>query len=98
MLQNKEVSAPDGTVIQASPLGGANLFAEVRDVTSKELAPLASSIDSEGVYPETVLRKYGELGAFAQHTSAFGANGKPDLMGAIDAMAIAGEECLSTAS
>lgn len=96
MLQAKEVTSADDTAFRPAPLGGADLMAEMREVTSNELAPLATTIDSDGVYPEAVMRKYGELGAFAQHTSAFGAGGKPDLAGAIDAMAVAGEECLST--
>lgn len=97
MLQAKEATTTPSGGAPAALLGGDDLMAEMRGVTSTDLTPLAPAIDTDGVYPETVLRKYGELGAYGQHTSAFGPAGRPDLMGAIDAMAIAGEECLSTA-
>ena len=51
-------------------------------------------IDAKGYYPETVMRELGRLGAFAHHLP--GANAGIDLTAAIDAMAAAGEHCLST--
>ncbi|UMY19853.1 acyl-CoA/acyl-ACP dehydrogenase [Methylobacterium organophilum] len=64
----------------------------VTDIVRDELRPRLSAIDA-GEYPESVLRSLGAAGAFSHH---IGDN--PDgLLGAVDAMAEAGEACLSTA-
>ncbi len=67
----------------------------VRVMCGRQLSPLVRKIDSEGFYPETVMRELGRLGAFAHHLP--GANAGIDLNAAIGAMAAAGEHCLSTA-
>jgi alkylation response protein AidB-like acyl-CoA dehydrogenase len=73
---------------------GASLAA-VRAITADDLAPMAARIDLDGVYPERVLRDLGKAGAYDRHT---GLNGtRPDLNGAIDAVSVVAEECLSTA-
>jgi len=67
----------------------------VRAIASTELAPVVRKVDAEGFYPEAVMRGFGRAGAYAQHLP--GLSPKLDLGAAIDAMAVAGERCLSTA-
>ena len=72
---------------------GNDVVATVRDISSRELAPIVQKIDAEGYYPEAVMRAFGCAGAFGSHLpGADGAN----LATAIRAMATAGEHCLST--
>jgi len=77
----------------APPMSGADVVTTVRDVSSRELAPLVQQID-EGLYPEGVMRAFGHAGAFGTHlpNERQGA----DLATAIRAMSAAGEYCLST--
>jgi alkylation response protein AidB-like acyl-CoA dehydrogenase len=74
-------------------LMGTDVVTTVRDVSSRELAPLVQQID-KGHYPENVMRSFGRAGAFGAHlpNERYGA----DLMTAIRAMSAAGEYCLST--
>lgn len=76
------------------PVTGSDVVTTVRELSSRELAPLVDRIDSEGVYPEAAMRAFGRAGAFAAHLP--GAQ-VPDIATAIQAMAAAGEHCLSTA-
>jgi hypothetical protein len=78
------------------PAATLDVAATVRELSSRELAPLVSKIDSEGLYPEGVMRAFGRAGAFARHLPGETPGG-PDLVVAIRAMAAAGEHCLSTA-
>ncbi|MBM3609753.1 MAG: acyl-CoA dehydrogenase, partial [Alphaproteobacteria bacterium] len=71
-----------------------DMMAKVRDIANAQLRPLAQEIDREGLYPEGVMRAFGAAGAFGAHLDVSG--GTADLRSAIDAMAIAGETCLST--
>lgn len=67
----------------------------VRGIVQADLAPLVDAIDRDGLYPEGVMRKLGGVGLYRQHLSD---GGQPFSLGAaIDAMAIVGEACLSTA-
>lgn len=79
----------------ASPHSDAAFLQGVRDITDHGLAPLVKAIDLEGVYPETVLRDLGALGAYERHLPGR-LSADPDLDGAIAAMGIASEQCLST--
>jgi alkylation response protein AidB-like acyl-CoA dehydrogenase len=79
----------------APPAAGADVVAAVRDLSSRELAPLVRQIDAEGLYPEAVMRAFGGAGAYAQHLP--GLSPRLDLGAAIQTMAAAGEHCLSTA-
>jgi alkylation response protein AidB-like acyl-CoA dehydrogenase len=72
----------------------AGVVAAVRAAAARELPGLVQKIDSEGYYPESLLREFGRLGAFAQHVPD--ASDNVNLGAAIDAMAAAGEHCLST--
>src|SRR5260370_7169210 len=66
-----------------------------RDLSARQIAPIVRKIDAEGYYPESVLRAFGRAGAFARHLPGQTPGG-PDLVGAIRAMAAAGEYCLPT--
>src|SRR4029078_3161273 len=78
------------------PAAGLDVVETVRELSSRELAPLVSKIGSAGLYPERVMRAFGRAGAFARHLPGETPGG-PDLVAAIRAMAAAGEPCLSTA-
>jgi len=68
-----------------------SLLRRVGDVVTSDLAPLVRRID-EGDYPEKVLRRLGEVGAFSAH-----ARGNGDgLFEAIAAMSRVGQQCLAT--
>jgi alkylation response protein AidB-like acyl-CoA dehydrogenase len=82
--------------VAPAPQGGSGLLGRVRNIVDTDLAPLAPRIDGEGLYPEAILRRLGEAGAFAAHVEPAGA-AAGGFAAAIDAMAIAGETCLSTA-
>jgi len=73
---------------------GADVVAAVRALAARELPSLVHKIDAEGHYPESVMREFGRLGAFAHHLP--GRSNPVDLVTAINAMAAAGEYCLST--
>ena len=77
----------------APSMSGTDVVTTVRDVSSRELAPLVWQID-KGLYPEGVMRAFGRAGAFSAHLpdETVGA----DLVTAIRAMSAAGEHCLST--
>jgi alkylation response protein AidB-like acyl-CoA dehydrogenase len=75
----------------ASPHG---VGGKVRAIASSQLAPVVRQIDAEALYPEAVMRAFGRAGAYAQHLPGFSAT--LDFGAAIEAMAAAGEHCLST--
>jgi alkylation response protein AidB-like acyl-CoA dehydrogenase len=79
----------------APPSAGPDVVAAVRELAARELAPLVRQIDAEGLYPEAAMRAFGAAGAYAQHLP--GLSQELDLGTAIEAMAAAGEHCLSTA-
>ena len=65
---------------------------DVAAIVREDLRPQAAAIDA-GHYPEDVLRALGAAGAYGHH-----ADGTPEgIVGAVEAMAQAGEACLSTA-
>jgi alkylation response protein AidB-like acyl-CoA dehydrogenase len=66
----------------------------VRALAKARLAPLAVGIDEGDVYPDDVLRAFGDVGAWRSHTPH---NGNADLRDAIRAMAAIGETCGATA-
>ncbi len=76
-----------------TPAATSDVVAAMREISSRELAPLVQKIDAGGHYPEAVMRAYGRAGGFACHLLGDAA---PDLPTAIQAMAAAGEYCLST--
>lgn len=78
------------------PLGVDELLAATAEIVEQDLKPLTVQIDLEGLYPETVLRKLGTVGAFSQHLPAVRTDGLADMPAAIRAMATVSHECLST--
>ena len=67
---------------------------EVAAIARKELAPLAAAIDSGEVYPDKLLRRLGDAGAWGSHVPE---NGQADLRCAIQSIAALGEVCGATA-
>jgi hypothetical protein len=84
------------TVVRSEKVAkpGAEVVEAVRAAAARDLPSLVQKIDLEGYYPESVMREFGRLGAYAQHLP--GRNDAVDLVTAINAMAAAGEYCLST--
>ncbi len=80
---------------EADPAGGSDIVTAVRELSARDLKPLVQKIDAEGHYPESVMRAFGQAGAFSAHLPGVNGNGT-DLVTAIRAMAAAGEYCLST--
>ncbi len=89
MLDAATVARNDKT---ATP--GADVVEAVRALSARELPSLVHKIDAEGYYPESLMREFGRLGAYAHHLPGNGRN--INLATAINAMAAAGEYCLST--
>jgi alkylation response protein AidB-like acyl-CoA dehydrogenase len=67
---------------------------EVASIARKELAPVAGAIDSGEVYPDELLRRLGDVGAWGSHVPQ---NGAADLRCAIQSIAALGEVCGATA-
>jgi alkylation response protein AidB-like acyl-CoA dehydrogenase len=67
---------------------------QVAMIARKELAPHALAIDEGTLYPDALLRKLGEIGAWGSHIPA---NGAADLRCAIQSIASIGEVCGATA-
>jgi alkylation response protein AidB-like acyl-CoA dehydrogenase len=80
---------------RAYPPSASDVVEMVRELSSRELAPIVQKIDADAHYPETVMRAFGRAGAFACHLPGETPGG-PDLVTANRAMAAAGEYCLST--
>jgi len=72
------------------------LLEQVEHIVREDLAPMVVAIDRRGVYPEGVLRRLGQAGAFRQHLPSQN-DGRRDFASAIQAMERAGRHCLSTA-
>ncbi|WP_416221097.1 acyl-CoA dehydrogenase family protein [Rhodopseudomonas palustris] len=89
MLDVQSVTTGDAAV-----LPGAEVVEAVRALSARELPSLVNRIDVDGHYPEDLMRAFGRLGAYAHHLP--GKSPNLDLMTSINAMAAAGEHCLST--
>jgi hypothetical protein len=72
------------------------LLHATREIVNKDLKPMTVDIDLEGLYPESVLRRLGPLGAFRYHLPSARSDGQHDMPTAIQAMAEVSHECLST--
>jgi alkylation response protein AidB-like acyl-CoA dehydrogenase len=83
LLRSEQAATPKLDVVEA-----------VRAAAARELPSLVQKIDVEGYYPESVMREFGRLGAYAHHLP--GRGDTVDLVTSINAMAAAGEYCLST--
>lgn len=69
-------------------------WSSLRALVRRDLEPLVGAIDQDGLYPEAVLRRFGEAGLFAHHVTGEAGGG---LWNAIAGMGVVGEACLSTA-
>lgn len=70
------------------------LMPAIEAVAAEALKPRVREIDA-GLYPREVMKAFGAAGAYATHLPD--ATGEADLRTAIQVMARAGEECISTA-
>ena len=75
-------------------LPSASIADQVAAIARKELAPLALAIDEGTLYPDALLRRLGEAGAWGSHQPE---NGAADLRCAIQSIAAIGEVCGATA-
>ena len=88
-------SAATALAIEEDGGTSATSLAEaVASIARRELAPLAGAIDEGTVYPDALLRRLGEVGAWRSHVPQ---DGPADLRCAIEAMAAIGEVCGATA-
>ena len=77
-----------------SDLPSASIADQVAAIARKELAPLAAGIDEGTLYPDELLRRLGDAGAWGSHQPV---NGAADLRCAIQSIAALGEVCGATA-
>jgi alkylation response protein AidB-like acyl-CoA dehydrogenase len=75
-------------------LPSASIADQVATIARKDLAPMAAAIDAGTLYPEQLLRRLGDAGAWASHQPK---NGAADLRCAIQSIAALGEVCGATA-
>src|SRR6478752_2271344 len=75
-------------------LPSASIADQVATIARKDLAPQAAAIDEGTVYPDALLRRLGEVGAWGSHRPN---NGAADLRCAIQSIAALGEVCGATA-
>src|SRR6266481_2403951 len=75
-------------------LSSASIAEEVATIARKDLAPQAAAIDAGTLYPEELLRRLGEAGAWGSHQVK---NGAADLRCAIQSISALGEVCGATA-
>jgi alkylation response protein AidB-like acyl-CoA dehydrogenase len=75
-------------------LPSASVADQVAAIARKNLAPMAASIDAGAVYPDELLRRLGDVGAWGSHQPN---NGVADLRCAIQSIANLGEVCGATA-
>lgn len=93
-------SAPENWDASAVPqvrVADKSVLAEVEAVNDAKLKPYAARFDREGTYPEEAMRGFGQAGLYSGHLTGFGTSNEIDMRTAIDAMAVVGETCLSTA-
>src|SRR5450755_3626053 len=84
--------------LEAAGRPSPSIADEVAAIARKELAPLAAAIDSGDVYPEALLRRLGDAGAWSSHIPNNDVtNGAADLRCAIQSIAALGEVCGATA-
>jgi alkylation response protein AidB-like acyl-CoA dehydrogenase len=75
-------------------LQSASIADQVTTIARQNLAPQAAAIDSGAVYPDELLRRLGDVGAWGSHQPR---NGAADLRCAIQSIAALGEVCGATA-
>jgi hypothetical protein len=75
-------------------LPSASIADQVAAIARKELAPQALAIDEGTLYPDALLRRFGQAGAWGSHLPE---NGAADLRCAIQSIAAIGEVCGASA-
>jgi alkylation response protein AidB-like acyl-CoA dehydrogenase len=75
-------------------LPSASIADQVAAIARKNLAPMAAAIDAGTVYPDELLRRLGDVGAWGSHQPN---NGAADLRCAIQSISALGEVCGATA-
>src|SRR3954451_15988553 len=75
-------------------LPSASIVDQVALIARKNLAPQAAAIDEGAVYPDELLRRLGDVGAWGSHQPS---NGAADLRCAIQSISALGEVCGATA-
>src|SRR3954453_3940638 len=75
-------------------LPSASIADQVTDIARKNLAPQAAAIDEGTVYPDELLRRLGDVGAWGGLQPN---NGAADLRCAIQSISALGEVCGATA-
>ncbi len=81
-------------VAEDDDLLSASIADQVALIARKNLAPQAAAIDEGTVYPDELLRRLGEVGAWGSHQPK---NGAADLRCAIQSISALGEVCGATA-
>jgi alkylation response protein AidB-like acyl-CoA dehydrogenase len=75
---------------------GAAMLDAVSTVIRRDLCPITTQIDLEGIYPERVIRNIGAAGGFCHHLPTSGYVNDMNLPASIKAMSSISEECMST--
>lgn len=75
-------------------LPSASIAEQVATIARKNLAPMAAAIDAGTVYPDELLHRLGDVGAWGSHLPK---NGAADLRCAIHSISALGEVCGATA-
>ena len=75
-------------------LPSVSIADQVSTIARKNLAPMAAAIDAGTFYPDELLRRLGDVGAWGSHQPK---NGAADLRCAIRSIAALGEVCGATA-
>src|SRR5882757_8003644 len=75
-------------------LPSASIADQVAVIARKDLAPMAAAIDAATLYPEQLLRRLGDVGAWSSHQPK---NGAADLRCAIQSVSALAEVCGATA-
>jgi alkylation response protein AidB-like acyl-CoA dehydrogenase len=80
--------------VVGSDLTAESIADQVSTIARKNLAPMADAIDAGTIYPDELLHRLGDVGAWASHLPK---NGAADLRCAIQSIAALGEVCGATA-
>jgi alkylation response protein AidB-like acyl-CoA dehydrogenase len=88
------MGSPAASRLAIDDTPSASIADQVAAIARQELAPLAAAIDEGTVYPDALLRRLGEAGAWGSHQPVDGA---ADLRDAIRSIAALGEVCGATA-
>jgi alkylation response protein AidB-like acyl-CoA dehydrogenase len=79
---------------EADDLPRSSIAGEVASIARRNLAPMAAAIDEGTLYPDELLRRLGDVGAWGSHRPR---NGAADLRCAIQSISALGEVCGATA-